>query len=493
MPGFAFRLRSSLTLLTMLFLVAACSTNPVTGKREILLMSPEQEKALGAQAAEQVEQSIGLVEDPQLTAYIEAIGNRLAEDSPRQDVEYRFYVANMEEPNAFALPGGYIYLSRGLLALSNSEAEIANVLGHEIGHVAARHSAQRQTAATGLGVLTVLGTIFAANQGGAQAAQQAQQLGNVLGSGLIATYGRDQERQSDEIGQDLAADNGWNPLGMRDFMAQLGNYTVYKTGEKRQPTWFDSHPTTDERVETAQQRAQQLTTAPIPNIADSTFEYYQQLEGLLVGADPSGGVFRDGLFLHPTLNFAFSLPEPWDKANQPTAVLAAPQSRDAMVRLEGQGATGDPVAAAREFAQQNQLQLGRSASGSINGFNAFQAVAQAQTDQGPLGLHLTWIAHPQMMVRITGMAPLNAFNNYARTFDSIADSFRGLTQAEAGSFTELRLNVATARNGETLSQLSQRVGNAWSVEETKVANGLPSELLSQGQPVKVAIEVPFRP
>lgn len=491
MPNKTRRLQTGCAVLIISLLVG-CSTNPVTGQREILLMSAEQEKALGAQAAEQVKQEIGLVEDPALNAYIAAIGDRLAQDSPRQDVEYRFYVANMEEPNAFALPGGYIYVSRGLLALSNSEDELANVLGHEIAHVAARHAAQRQTRATGVGLLTVLGTIFAANQGGAAAAQQAQQLGQVLGAGLIASYSRDQERQSDEIGQDLAAVNGWDPLGMRNFMAQLGNYTVLKTGEKRRPSWFDSHPATDERVETAQARADQIVTASIPPIAGSTFEYYQKLDGLLIGADPAGGIFRDGLFLHPDLNFAITFPAPWDKLNQPSAVLAAPESRDAMVRLEGQGGSGDPGTAAMEFAQQNQLSFVRSSRGQINGFDAFQALAQAQTQQGTLGLHLTWVSHPQMMVRITGMAPANQFNNYARTFESIADSFRGLTPAEQGSFTELRLDVVTARRGETLEQLTARVSNAWSVEETRVANGMTSNQLSANQPVKIAVEVPYR-
>ena len=485
------RLQTFMLLVCALF-ITACSTNPVTGDRELLLMSTEQEKNLGAQAAEQVREQIGLVDDPALVSYIQSIGNRMAAKSPRQDVTYEFHVANMEEPNAFALPGGYIYLSRGLLALSNSEAEIANVIGHEIGHVAARHAAQRQTRSTGLGLLTVLGTVLAGSKGGAAAAQQAQQLGQVLGAGLIASYGRDQERQSDEIGQDLAADTGWDPIGMRDFMAQLGAYTVYKTGEKRRPTWFDSHPTTDERVETAQERAQTLTVAPIPNIADSKLEYYRKLEGLLIGPDPAAGIFRDQLFLHPDLNFAIEFPNQWDTLNQPTAVLAAPESRDAMIRLEPQGPAGDPRAAAAEFARENQLSFARSGAGRINGFDAFQAIAQAQTQQGTLGLHLTWISHPQMMVRITSMTPVNQFSRYSSLFDRTADSFRGLTQGEQGSFTELRLDVATARRGESLTALSQRTGNAWSAEETRVANALSSDNLQSGQPLKIAREVPYR-
>ncbi len=484
----------ALILLALSFALSGCSVNPVTGEREIVLMSPEQEKSLGAQAAEQIEKQIGLVNDPELTAYVSAIGQRLAADSPRQDMEYRFYVADMEEPNAFALPGGYIYVSRGLLTLSNSEDELANVIGHEIGHVAARHSAQRQTRATGLGILTAVGTIFAGVKGGAQAAQQVQQLGQVVGAGLIATYGREQERQSDEIGQNLAAENGWSPLGMRDFMAQLGDYTVLKTGSKREMSWFDSHPTTDERVQTAAERASQLTVEPQPAIAGSRGEYYAKLEGLLVGPDPAQGVFRDELFLHPNLNFAIQFPAGWDKANQPSAVMAAPATRDAMIDLQGQGAGGgDPRAAANEFMSQNGLRFSEASGGRINGFDAYQGIAQAQTQQGTLVLHLTWIAHPQMMVRITGMTQPNVASNYLRLFDRVARSFRGLDAAEQAGFTELRLDVVTARSGESLAALSQRAGNRWSPEETRVANALLSDDLQPGQPVKVAIEVPYRP
>src|SRR5690606_25608101 len=145
-------------------LLAACTTmvNPVTGQREVTLMSPQQEVAAGREAAAQVAEQIGLVEDPALQRYVEAIGQRLAAASPRRDVQYRFAIADMPEPNAFALPGGWIYVSRGLLAYANSEDELANVMGHEIGHVAARHAAQRQTRATGVGLLSALGTLAAA-------------------------------------------------------------------------------------------------------------------------------------------------------------------------------------------------------------------------------------------------------------------------------------------------------------------------------------------
>src|SRR5262245_41044732 len=159
-------------------------------------MSTEREVALGRQASQEVEQATGPVQAPQLTPPAAALGPRRAQRSPRRDVSYRFAVADMPEPNAFALPGGYIYVSRGLLAIANSEAELANVIGHEIGHVAARHAAQREVRATGIGVLATLGTIAAAVAGSGEAVQAVGQLGQLAGAGLLASYGRDQEREA---------------------------------------------------------------------------------------------------------------------------------------------------------------------------------------------------------------------------------------------------------------------------------------------------------
>jgi predicted Zn-dependent protease len=199
-------------------LLLACVTNPVTGREELVLMSPSREAAVGREAAAQVADEMGLVEDAALLAYVRGLGARVAAHSPRKDVSYQFAIANMAETNAFALPGGYIYVSRGLLALARSEDEVANVLAHEVGHVAARHAAQRETQALGVGLLSMLGTLGAAALGGQAAAAVAQQLGQVAGAGLIASYGRDQEREADDVGQRMARAAGFDPGGMVTFL-----------------------------------------------------------------------------------------------------------------------------------------------------------------------------------------------------------------------------------------------------------------------------------
>ena len=237
-------------------LALACAVNPVTGQREVVLLSEAQEAQLGRESAAQVEEQMGIVDDPAMAGYIRELGARLARHSPRRGVDYRFAIADMGVPNAFALPGGYIYVSRGALVLANTEAELAGVIGHEIGHVAARHSVQRQTRSVGVGLLTLLGVVAAGAAGGEQAAQTVGQLGQVAGAGLIATYGRDQERQADQVGQELAARAGYDPAGVAGFLASLGRETQRLSGGRsRQPSFFDSHPLTDERVATTGARA----------------------------------------------------------------------------------------------------------------------------------------------------------------------------------------------------------------------------------------------
>jgi predicted Zn-dependent protease len=487
------RLRAaSPALLCATLALAACATNPVTGQQEISLMSAEREIALGRQGAAEVEREIGLVRDPKLEAYVGAIGQRLARASPRRDVAYRFAVADMPEPNAFALPGGYVYVSRGLVALANSEDELANVIGHEIGHVAARHAAQRETRSLGVGILSALGAIAAGLAGGAEAAQMASQLGQVAGAGLIASYGRDQERQADVVGQGLAAESGWDPAAMTGFLVALERESALRPGPTRRPSFLDSHPSTSERIAATRARAAELPRGPTDSVARGRGDYLRRIEGLLVGPDPNEGVFEGQRFLHPGLGIALELPRGWQTQNQKTAVAALAPGRDAMEVLEMQGRSGDPRAAARAWAQANPVQVVDSESTRIGGFPAFRALAQARSQSGATALDVTWIAHPKGMFRITAMSSPARYPAYANTFERTAESFRQLRADEREGIHALRLRIASGRAGESLAALSRRSGNRWSVAETAVANGLPPDArLASGQLVKLAVAAPI--
>ena len=475
-------------LATVLAIGCSTTVNPVTGQREVTTMSPSREAAVGRDAASQVAAEIGLVNDPELTRYVSTLGERLAAKSPRQDVVYRFHVADMPEANAFALPGGYVYVSRGLLALANDEDELANVIGHEIGHVAARHSAQRETRAMGVGILSTLGTVAAGVLGGAGAAQAASQLGQVAGAGLIASYGRDQERQADEVGQRMAAEAGWDPEGMADFLATLGQEEVVRSGTERRPTFLDSHPAPRERSATAHQRAATLTRAPESPVARDRADFLRRIEGITVGPDPREGVFRGNTFLHPELDFAVAFPSGWQAQNGKSAVGAMSPQRDAVVVLEMQSGSTDPRDAAGRWVDANRLSVVESGPARVSNFSAYRVLAEGQSQQGTVALLATFVTHPEGMFRITGMTSPSAWRMYSGDFERTAGSFRRLASEERSGIRPVRLRIAEARAGETLADLGRRTGNQWDARETALANGLDTGArLQAGQLVKVAV------
>lgn len=471
------------------FALSGCATNPVTGRPEMVLMSAEREAALGQQAATQVAAEIGLVENEKLSTYVSALGDRLASHSPRRNVRYRFHVADMPEPNAFALPGGYIYVSRGLLALSNNETELANVIGHEIGHVAARHSAQRETRAIGAGVLTAIGTLAAAVVGGGQLAEATSQFGQMASAGLIASYGRDQERQADEVGQGLAARSGWDPAGMSAFLNSLERETALRTGQERLPGFLDSHPATGERVQTTAARASSLERSALPPVAKNRADFLERIRGIMLGPNPEEGVFRDTLFLHPTLDFALRFPPGWRTQNQKQQVAAQAPDRDALLLLEGQGPSGDPSQSAKAWAQANNIALENGEGLRLGTYLAYRARAQAKTQSGDTALEVTWIAHPKGTFRLTALAAADRFPVYAKALRAASDSIRPPSAAERRSIRALRLSVAKARRGERLANFSKRTKNRWSIEETALRNGIDAGgVLRAGQLLKIAVE-----
>jgi predicted Zn-dependent protease len=490
------RARGLTARLAAVFLAGAlaCAVNPVTGQRELVLVSPAQEAAQGRQAAEQVAAQIGLVDDPQLSGYVQALGERLARHSPRRDVAYRFAVADMAEPNAFALPGGYIYVSRGLLAIANSEDELANVIGHEIAHVAARHSAQRQTRAVGVGLLSVLGTVAAGALGGAGAAQVAAQVGQVAGAGLIASYGRDQEREADAVGQQLSAAAGFDPMAMASFLSTLEQHSRLRAeGQERRPSFLDSHPMTAERAQATAERARTLAVAPAAPIAAGREAFLSRVDGMLLGDNPAEGVFQAERFLHPDLDFALAFPRGWRTENGKSAVVAGAPEGDALLIVEIQEAPTDPARAAARFAQENRIELQDTRRLRIGGYDAFRAYAVASSSEGNLVLHLTFIQHPRGTFRLLGLAPQARFGARAGGFDAAAGSFRALTRSEREGISEKRLRMVRARAGETLRALSARTGNAWSPAETAVHNALIEGIvLQEGELVKIAVSVPYR-
>lgn len=465
-----------------------CSTNPVSGKRQVILMSQEQEKKIDEEVAQQVAAQIGLVDDPKLTAYVEQLGQALARKSPRQDVRYRFHVVAMEEPNAFALPGGNIYVSRGLLALLNNEAELANVLGHEIGHVAARHAAQRDALVKLMTVLNTVGMIGAA-AGGARYNGNGGPIGN---PGLFS-FSRDQESEADEIGQNLAVAAGIDPAGMAGLLRSLDAHERLNAGFSRETGYFDTHPAARERAAETATSAQARRFDGQFRIAESDADFLDRMSDISIGSPAADGVIEQGRLTHADLDFTLRFPQGWTIENTRAAAYAISPQREAVVVLELQGEGDDPEAAAHEWLRGKPMKADSGAI-KIGDLEAFRIRGELPTPAGRTLADVTWISHGGHIYRLSGFMLANDFERFAGVFRSFPRSFRPLTEEERGAVTELRLRVVDALEGETIASLGERTGNQWSVVETAVHNAIrPGEALAEGRKVKIAVRVPYQP
>jgi predicted Zn-dependent protease len=431
---------------------------------------------------------------------VAAIGARLAACSPRRGVDYRFQIVELEEPNAFALPGGSVFVSRGLVALANDEAELANVLAHEIGHVAARHAAQRHAHQSTLGLATLLGTL-ATGRG-----QEGKE--DTLTGGVFA-YSRNQEREADEIGQEIARCAGVDPDGMGRFLRTLDRSTRLTTGYSPEQHYLSSHPATPERIAEVSTRSEvdrlageSRAGAPQPGAAGASnlpfartrAEYLRRIEGMTLNRPAAEGVFVENLFVHPELGFALRFPHGWTLQNLNAAVVGISPRGDVIALLELQGEGDDPEAAAREFAKEAEARWRDGVPVRIGTLAGFRAEAIAlETQFGPVSGEVTWIAHGGRIYRLVAGVEAGRVAPAGGALRGFARSFRPLDAGEIARLSELRLRVALARDGESLVSLGARTRNEWDPLRTAVANAMQVDRpLREGELVKVAVREPYR-
>lgn len=469
-------------------LTGGCAMTPV--------MTTEREREVGAEQARKVERIMGLLEDPGLVSYVETIGDRLAEHSPRQEVTYSFHVVDMAQPNAFALPGGYIYVSRGLLALVNSEDELAGVLAHEVAHVAGSHHAKSagMSAATspfriGAGILGAATSIISPALGDAVVG-----MGQVASASIIAPYSRDQEREADRVGQEISAQAGWDPEGLNTFLKTLEKEEVLHSadGQKRS-SFFSTHPAMSERVEKTTQQARGLLPGARNPIAKNRAELLSKLDGLIVGENPSHGLFAGNRFLHPDLGFTIRFPDKWRGLNTTRFVVAQAPEEDAAILVQIAGRGEDPLMVARAMEESMEVKLLENAvSTRIGDLRAVRTFLAARISGGNLGFDLTWIAHGGFVYLIQGVCLLETCKSYRGAFATTAESFRPLTAVERSNIKVALLNIVTALEDETPGELVERVGGVWTPSRTAVANAISEDTrLKEGQLIKIPILEPY--
>jgi len=458
--------------------LAACATNPVTGKRELSLVSEQQEIQMGQQGAQQVAQEIGLINDQALQNYLQNIGAALAAKSERPNLPWTFRAVDDPSPNAFALPGGYIFVTRGLLDLMNNEAELASVVGHEIGHVTARHSvqqmSQQQLAGLALGIGSILSPTVA-------------QLGGVAQQGLgllFLKYGRDDERQADDLGFRYALTQGYDVRYMDDVFRSL-----QRLGEASKqsplPTWLATHPGEAERIQTIDAKLAQLQPNQLANAKVNAGEYLQRINGLVYGANPRNGFFQGNTFYHPDLRFQISLPSGWQGQNLTQAVVAVSPQQDGIIQLTlAKG--NSPEAAARAFLSQQGIQAGQASQQTVNGVPAVASTFQAQTEQGVIQGLAAFFTYNGATYQVIGYAPAQRYGAYDAVFRQSLGSFKPVTDPNVLNVQPNKVNVVTLQQSMTLAEFNQRNPSTIPLAELAIVNQVenPNTPIPAGTPVK---------
>ena len=465
--------------------LVACATNPVTGEKEISLMSEEQEIGLGQQYDVEVRKQMRPLDNPEVQQYVERIGMDLAKRSHRPNLPWHFTVVDVPAINAFALPGGYIYITRGILAYLDDEAELAGVLGHEIGHVTARHAAQQYTKATGgqLGLLA-LGIFVPAARPFGQLAETALSL-------LFLKYGRDDELQSDRLGAEYAAAGGWDPRGVPEFLNTLSRISA-ETDRSGIPNWLSTHPQPEDRVVKVQETVAKVTT-PGADLRTDRPQYLNVVDGIVFGDNPEDGIVRGNAFLHPAMRFALEFPEGWQVANSAAQVVAKAPNADQYVLLqleqEPQGRTLEEIAV--RGMQRRGLQPLQGQTMEINGLDAHVGLYRGQLQGlGDVGVRGAYIVQDRTVYLLVGLAPAQGFEAADAAFARTIRSFRPLSRAEAEDVRPNIVDLYTVRAGDTWQSIAERAARG-AVDAGTLAimnNADVREQPRPGERIKIVVE-----
>ena len=458
----------------------ACAVNPVTGKKELMLYSEGQEIELGKQTDAEVAATYGIYDDPALQAYIGKMGSALAAKGQRPGLPWRFSVLDTPVVNAFAVPGGAVYVTRGILAMMSSEAELAAVLGHEIGHVNARHSmammSQQQMAQLGLVAGSILSKDFAKYAGMAGVGLQV----------LFLKFSRDHEYQADDLGVAYARAGGYDPGDMAvTFVAlqKMGDLS----GGSTLPGFLSTHPLTADRIS----RVQANLKPEDRQLARRPEAYLQTVENVVYGEDPRQGYVENGVFYHPVLRFQFAIPAGWKVDNMPSQVMLVAADKNGGVILQG-GKTAD---SAEEFARKQSAQFTESGGTllgenrtTINGLACFeQAYTIPQENAEPVRLSLSYLKKGDWVYAFSAMSLANGFSKYAPDFKRVVTSFRDLSDASKLDRQPQRLGLVKANGRDTLQAIFKKAGmpeKSW--PQFAVWNGLEATAVpAAGKLVKI--------
>jgi predicted Zn-dependent protease len=468
-----------------LLVLTACSVNPATGDRQFTALLPAANEAkVGAQEHAKVEQAYGKFMKGPIATYVNKVGQKVAKNTERKDVQYRFHVIDSPMVNAFALPGGYIYVSRGLLTLANSEAELAGVIGHEIGHVTARHAAERMSHGTLVGLgSAVLGAVT-----GSSGVARAASLGSNL---YITSYSRGQEHQSDELGVRYISRAGYNPRAMSEFLKSLdaqSKLEAKETGRKGNGfNYFSTHPLTTERVQQASAEAAKYPA----NNTENRSTYLSMINGMTYGDSASQGFSRGNKFYHTELGFTFTVPN-GSKITNGTSQVAANHKNGTVILFDTAKVKdkADPLTFLKRDWLRNE-NTANAESITINGMRAATASFSGNVKGKAVTVRLVaieWKAGE--FFRFTMAIPKSVSSSFMNELKKTTYSFRRLSDSEKRAIQPKKLYVLQAPSGASVSSMARKMdvdGNK--TQKFLVLNGMTSrDHVIVGQPYKIVVD-----
>jgi predicted Zn-dependent protease len=476
------RLINRITISALLILISSCAKNPVTGKRDLMLLSESQEVAMGQQSDPDIIKFFGLYDDKNLQTFINEKGQQMASISHRKNLKYEFKIVDSPVVNAFAVPGGYVYFTRGIMAHFNNEAEFAGVLGHEIGHITARHSAKQYSNAMLAQIGLVAGMALSPEFG--QFADLAQ---NGIGL-LFLKFGRDAESQSDKLGVEYSTKINYDAHEMAGFFQTLDRLQALSGGEEV-PTFMSTHPDPVDREQKVGKLADDWKKKTKSNaLKVNRDSYLKMIDGIVYGEDPKQGFVENSMFYHPVLKFQFSIPNQWTVQNTPEQVQMASKDGKAMMILTL--APGGTLESAADAILKNyQLTLADSKTGNVNGLPVITMVAdQAAEDQSQsLRTLISVIKHGENNYAMIGVSAIATFNTYVATFTESMERFAPLTDQGKINRQPERIRIKTVQNNNTLAEvLSSYEIPEKRKEEVAVLNGMQlSDRLQKGMLIKI--------
>jgi predicted Zn-dependent protease len=485
--------KSRCLLLAVVVVSAACATNPVTGKRQMSLLSEAEELAIGQQQDAEIRREMGVYDDPALQRYVSDIGQELARASHRPNLPWTFTVVDVPAINAFALPGGYIYVTRGLLAYLDDESELAGVLGHEIGHVTARHAAQAYTRQAQAGIALTILSIFVPST------QPFTELGATGLGVLFLKHGREAELEADRLGVEYGSGAGYDPAGVPRFLSTLAR--VNDLSERGIPNWLSTHPDPGSRVTRAEPVAGKFFSADARKV--NRDQYHERINGMVFGDNPKDGIVRGNEFLHPLLRIGVTFPEGWELTNTEQAVLAQePGTEHYMVLQEVERQATRPVAGGpmtQQSIADTALAAMRRAGYTpvdgalqrINGNDAYVGRYRGNAKEvGKVEMRAAHIAVGRQLYVVAGFAPEKEFDLVDREITPAVQTFRQLTAAEASNVRPNRVQFYVVRQGDSWQSIAARQGKGY-VNAATLAIMNDREVSTQPQPgdrVKIVVE-----